>query len=61
MFDHDDDDDDASLLDTIIEVILAFILAIALGLLSAWLMINAITGCDRLDPDACVMVPWIER
>lgn len=27
--------------------------------LLVWVSVNAITGCNRLDPDACVMAPWV--
>ena len=38
-----------------------FAIALAFAAVFGWVGINAITGCDRLDPDACVMVPWIGR
>lgn len=38
-----------------------FAIALAFAAVSSWVAINALTGCNRLNPDACVMVPWLER
>ena len=34
-------------------------IAIIYAALFTWVALNAMTGCSRLDPDACVAAPWI--